>query len=189
MKILTNINKILILASFLSIKLLASPEINVNTSYYKVKGLSQYEIREDINKKRFYHTRANYDAYTKWHVNWNFRWKKYGNSCKITDIETKVNIKIILPKLINKNQLNNDVLTKWNDYKKALIEHEDGHKDFGIQSAQEIEETLKNMPTYDCNRIESKVNKKAKSIIKKFIILEKEYDIETNHGVNNGASF
>ncbi|XOB62700.1 hypothetical protein ACMC56_02560 [Campylobacterota bacterium DY0563] len=63
----------MLLIIFLATNLFAEPEVNINKEYYYVKGFSKYEIRKDINKIRFEMTGANYDAITKWHINWKYR--------------------------------------------------------------------------------------------------------------------
>jgi len=187
------INKISFLFIFLNtvlvINLFAKPNVTIKTEYYNVSGSSAKEIRRNMNKQRFKYTGANYDAYTKWNVRWKYRWKKSNGICKIYKINTKVDVQFILPKLLHKEKINNTLLKKWENYKSALIKHENGHKDFGIKSATEIEHKLISMTSNNCKSLETKANKKAKNIIKKFAQKEIRYDKNTNHGINDGAFF
>lgn len=177
------------LTTILATSLFAKPAVNIKKKYYSVVGFSENEIRKSMNKQRKKYTGANYDAYTKWDVRWDYRWKKLNGICKIFKINTKVDVTFILPKLLNKNKINNILLKKWERYKKASIKHEYGHRDFGVNSAKKIEEILMKMTSSNCKNLEKKANKKAKNIINQFVQKEIEYDKKTTHGINDGAVF
>ncbi|XPV83519.1 MAG: DUF922 domain-containing protein [Halarcobacter sp.] len=167
----------------------AEPIINVVKSYYSVSGNTENAIRRDINNKRYSYIGNNYDAFTKWSVDWHFNWKKVVNSCKINSVNTKVKVKYTFPRLINRNDLDTKVLKKWDLYKKALLKHENGHKNFAIKSAKEIENTLIKMHYNNCMILEKNANKIAEKIVNKYKNLEEEYDEKTVHGIKYGAKF
>ncbi len=179
----------MLLIIFLATNLFAEPEVNINKEYYYVKGFSKYEIRKDINKIRFEMTGANYDAITKWHINWKYRWKKNNGLCKIYKVNTEVNVTIIAPKLLGKNKIDKKLLHKWEDYKKNLMNHEYGHKNFAIQTAREIENELMQISSPNCYTLDKKANKKAKNLMSELKIKNIEYDRRTNHGMNDRARF
>ena len=80
--------------------------------------------------------------------------------------------------------------SRWNNYYDALLKHEQGHQDFGINSAREIETTLHTLGSRkNCETLQNDANAAGHRILKKYAALEKTYDRETNHGMKNGAVF
>lgn len=182
---------LLFLAMFLPSHGLAEPVVSIQRSYYTVSGKTENDIRADINAKTpVSENGRKFDAHTKWHVRWNFWWHKSSTACKITRVETKVDIQQILPKLVEDISLPETLSRKWRAYLQALIGHEDGHKSIGLSAAKEIEERLRGMaPGLTCKELESEANATAKGIIVKYARQEKEYDRRTRHGMNEGAVF
>ncbi|EIJ41876.1 putative secreted Zn-dependent protease [Beggiatoa alba B18LD] len=164
----------------------ARPDINTETYYYIVDGKDAKAIRKDLNEKR----QGNYDAYTKWSVKWRFFWDKKPDECTINRVTTTVDVKFTLPKLAKDTIANQDAQNRWKRYYKALIDHENGHRDYGIKAANEIEEALLNMDSYEtCADLEEAANALAHDIVDENIAENKQYDIDTNHGMNDGAVF
>ncbi|MDD2816007.1 MAG: DUF922 domain-containing protein [Thiotrichaceae bacterium] len=164
----------------------AQPVVNTDTEYYIVDGVDAASIREDMNAKR----PGKYDAYTSWKVKWRFFWDNKKTSCTITDVKTDVAVKFTLPKLAKDNQADRDAKQRWNHYYRALIAHENGHRDFGIEAATEIETALLSMgQRSNCKTLDVDANELARSVLNKYIADEKRYDVDTRHGMNDGAVF
>jgi predicted secreted Zn-dependent protease len=178
--------KILILGCLLGGSVQAEPVVNTDTEYYIVDGTDAASIREDMNAKR----PGKYDAYTSWKVKWRFYWNNQKNSCVLTDVKTDVAIKFTLPKLAKNNQADQYAKRRWNNYYRALIAHENGHRDFGVEAATEIETALLSMgQRSNCKTLETEANELAHDIIAKYGELNKQYDADTRHGMNDGAVF
>lgn len=164
----------------------AEPDVNTQTEYYTVDGETAQDIREDMNSKRS----GDYDAYTEWHVKWHFRWKSDDQECHLTSVTTSVDVKFNLPKLAKDTIANEDAKHRWKRYYRALIDHENGHRDFGVKAANEVEYALSKMGSRrSCTTLENDANKLGKEIVRKFNAQEKQYDIDTRHGMNDGAVF
>lgn len=164
----------------------ATPVVDTETEYYVVDGKDARAIRADMNAKR----EGRYDAYTAWHVKWRFFWDKQPNICTIMRVKSTVSVKFTLPKLAEHTIANQDAKNRWNRYYHALIDHENGHRDFGVNAAKEIEAALLDMNSYkNCTTLEKAANALAHKIVNEYIVDEKQYDIDTNHGLNNGAFF
>lgn len=178
--------KFITIALLFSASVQAVPVIGIETNYYLVNGKNAQAIRKDMNAKRS----RNYDAYTSWRVNWHFYWKNNNTSCMFTKVNTKVAVKFTLPKLATNSIAGQDVQQRWNNYYTALIAHENSHRNFGVNAATEIEHALLTMGGRDnCKVLEKDGNNLARSVLDKYIAAEKQYDIDTNHGMNDGAVF
>lgn len=164
----------------------ANPVVTTETNYYLVDGKNARAIRQDMNNKRT----GKYDALTSWWVKWHFYWNTKAGLCKLTRVTTNVNIKFTLPKLMPESVANEDAKQRWNSYYSALIAHENGHRDLALEAAAEIETALLDMDADDnCNRLEKDANSLAHRIIDDYSALQKQYDLDTNHGINDGAVF
>lgn len=164
----------------------AEPNIQSETHYYEVDGKTARAIRQDMNRKRS----GDYDAYTKWWINWHFYWKESPAQCALTRAKVDAAIKFTLPKLASRSKANQEAKQRWQSYYQALIAHENGHRDLGIQAANVIEEALLTMDSAaSCALLEKQANALAHGIIDEYIAKNKQYDLDTNHGINTGAVF
>ena len=183
--------KVLFLIFLVSDSVSATPIVNVETKYYKIYGATADVLRKEMNTKSPVRQSGNtYDAYTSWYVNWHFNWNISKRHCHMTTVTSSVDVEFTLPKWMNRNESNNDLKNKWDRYYSALIDHENGHKNFGINAANEIEEQLSGLPSSSsCALLKQKANTLGKEILDKYRTNEKKYDRNSNHGVNNGAKF
>jgi predicted secreted Zn-dependent protease len=175
----------------LSSSALSDPAVDAKKNYYMVSGRTADEIRSSLNSKTPVHKGGkNFDAKTDWFVKWNYRWNDSGDSCVITNVTTRVDIHYILPKLRSIDDISGSLRIKWEDYWRALWLHEKGHGDFGLRAARKIEKSLINLEARSsCKKLGQDANLLANQIIEKIARLEKEYDINTNHGLDDGAVF
>ena len=167
------------------------PTISTKKTYYQVTGNTVNEIRKSLyNNTTIIEKGQKYHAYTKWYVKWSFNWQKSPNSCQISSVKTKVDVQYTLPKLITYSSLSPSIKGKWSKYYQALINHEQGHKNFGVNAAREIEKSISNMEKRDnCHQLEKDANHIGQKIIKKYVQQEKKYDQVTHHSISQGAVF
>jgi predicted secreted Zn-dependent protease len=79
---------------------------------------------------------------------------------------------------------------KWDSYQAALRRHEDGHYAHGLAAEREIEALGRSFHVAGaCSTIAKAFNDEAGSIIAKYQALDANYDLETDHGENQGATF
>lgn len=164
----------------------AKPVVTTETNYYLVDGKNARAIRRDMNNKRT----GKYDALTSWWIKWHFYWNTEAGLCKLTQVTTDVDIKFTLPKLMPDNAADENTRQRWDSYYQALIAHENGHRDLAIGAAAEIETALLDMEARDdCKRLEKDANSLAQRIVADYSAQQKQYDMDTNHGINKGAVF
>lgn len=162
------------------------PVVETETTYYTVDGETAQEIRRDMNQKRS----GKWDAYTKWYVKWRFFWRETKDECTIKRVKTHVDVQFTLPRLATPTRANADAKRRWRRYYDALIAHENGHRDFGVNAATEIGEALLAINSEpSCDELKRAANALGYRILDRYIAEEKQYDIDTNHGMNEGAVF
>ncbi len=187
------INTSLLYLVFCSLPLAATAEVetSVNNVYYMVEGDTARDIWADVlAKSPVRQNGKQYTANTRWNVSWQFWWRDNSNSCKISRVTTRLEVTYTLPRLNRTSSVPDSVVAEWDAYYAALFEHELGHKDLGSRAAAEIENQILNMGVRgSCEQLESDANEIGKSVIARYSRIEKDYDRETNHGLNTGAVF
>ena len=127
-----------------------------------------------------------FHGYTKWNVNWNFRWwREADGRCRITEVTVRATGEITLPELTNADASTRDRFDSWLS---NLREHELGHFAFAQQAASEIDSGILGLPEHpSCESLESAANALGKRIVAQAADDERAYDRETEHGRTQGA--
>jgi predicted secreted Zn-dependent protease len=168
----------------------ASPKVSVETQYYEVSGSNANEIRQSINANRkTLVSGQTFDAYTVWLVRWQYHWMASGRLCQMEQVRTSVNITFMLPKWVDREDADSNLKAHWDRYYTALIKHEEGHQQTGIEAATEIQNKLQKLKASSCEKLQKKADEMGKELIKKYNLRDIEFDKNTNHGMNDGAVF
>lgn len=174
----------------LALPLMAAPALTESKYYYDVSGLTEQAIREDMNAQRRRHVRGGYDAYVSWSLAWHFHYDDDLKGCKIVRASTSLKVDYQLPRWVDEAAANAPLRQRWNAYYDALLEHEYGHRDFGIAAAEAVASALLAMPHYrDCLVLRRNANELAARVLWGYLVREKDYDRETRHGMTQGAVF
>ncbi len=169
---------------------IAKPELKEETQYYAISGDSAEALRREMNSKsNISENGKTFDAYTRWNVRWNFNWENTASYCSMTTVTTSVDINFTLPSWVDRDSAPAALRKKWDRYYAALIEHEHGHKEFGVKAAKAIELSLSGMGRDTCSALQRDSGNQANKILEKYIAREKQYDIDTRHGMDDGAVF
>lgn len=173
----------------ITIRANSNPSVDIQEHYYSVSGKTVEEIRRSLNKNSpIIVNGKHFDAFTHWNVSWKFQFTAWQNNCTITKVTSTVKINHTMPRLTT--PLTSKLHSKWQKYYHALLEHEKGHRNIGMQAAIEVQRGLTSIaPQPSCSKLERKANTLGKTIIKKHIALERRYDTKTRHGAADGAIF
>lgn len=169
----------------------AEPEVHVDYEYYEIRGETAEQLRHAMNAQgTVWKDGKTYDAYTSWNVSWTFGRRTGKNGCYLDSVKTVVRVIHRFPKWKDNLFAPLDLQEKWNDYMKALKEHEDGHKDLAVGAAREIEWTLTNLDASpNCEEIRIRANALAREILQNYREQEAAYDAMTRFGETQGAVF
>ena len=174
-----------------SVLLYCEPRISINTNYYSLYSTSVSGLRKEMNKKGIKWTDGKtYDGFTSWYVKWRYEYYTSDDYCSLTNVDVSVDVEYTLPRWSVKLLGNMDLRIKWIRYSDALKKHEDGHRDFGIGAARDIEEALLSIGSRPrCDTLGADANAIAYRILDDFRRKETEYDRKTEHGRTQGAVF
>lgn len=166
-------------------------EIFEKTETYKVYGTDEKSIRTSITKTTpCIQENEVFDASTTWYVEWFFKWQYANGLYHITEANSNVEIKLIMPEWVDKEKAHPKIRTKWERYFKALSEHEYGHRNIAIEAAKGVNMAIiaiKPCPTSQA--LEISADAAANRVLERYRTQEKEYDRKTDHGKKTGAVF
>jgi len=167
----------------------AAVSITDHVDRYVVEGGALAEVRREMNAKGPLGSDGRrYSGYTAWYVSWNYRYRKYTGGCAIASVTTTVRVTITLPQWRNEGGADSTERQHWARYLAALEQHEHGHRQNGIDAANEIDLTIAAMPPHgSCDALGAAANAAGTRIIKKYNQRDLDYDRDTRHGASQGA--
>lgn len=166
--------------------------VNEVVRYYDIQGSTEQELRRQLNTTRAAAgMEPEFDAYTKWTVNWKYKSSLTESSASISDAQVTVRVETVLPRWVNSSAAPPDLKEKWGRYITRLKEHEQGHRDTGVRAAQLIRDALlkTSISRPDSARLRNRVDGITTDIVRKCRRLDTSYDALTQHGVTQGAVF
>ena len=133
-----------------------------------------------------------YAGYTTWSLYW--RWDSSttvtypDNYCVLNDVAVSISAATYLPvwKVPTSPPPQSGLESIWNNFVSSLTVHENGHKQHGIDAANQIYSIL-TAHRSACDN--ATVNAEANAIFQKAVDNDVKYDAATNHGGTQGASF
>lgn len=182
---------VLSLAVVASTAVARGPKVKTKYEYYEVGGESAEDVRHMMNRRGVrWKDGKTYDAVTRWHVRWTYRYERTDGRCRISEVTTYVDVVIRLPLWNAGDECPQSLRNQWDSYFSALHRHELGHRRFGIDAAEEIEEAISRLnPELDCADLETAANELGKRILERYRREEVAYDRSTRHGYTQGAVF
>jgi len=156
--------------------LYAQPAETVRYEYYDVHGLTAQDIRASLDDhQRHTHGFGGHDAMTSSKLYWTS-----GARASV-----RVDILYQLPKWVDSEQAPADLREAWHRFQKAILVHEDGHRQLIEEEVQAIEQMVLAAGPQPNGRLSHDVNILMGTFDKKQI----EYDRVTQHGRTQGAVF
>jgi predicted secreted Zn-dependent protease len=156
-------------------------------SYYEVP-VGRYRYRDLVESAPKCVDGKRYIGCTTWRLRWTYRFSIVEKACRLSAFSVKVEGTIFLPK-IPPTELERNKLLK-NSIEK-LLAHEEGHLDFPVQAAYRIVHEVDKLPesNRDCDRLARSIDSIGNKHLEMARALESRYDIQTRHGVEQGAVF
>jgi predicted secreted Zn-dependent protease len=178
----------LCLTLFLTHVASAQTTVTCTTNYYTVRGATIREIHESFRQARPWKTKSTLDAQTVWTVNWRFTVASSSSACRVTTFSTTTTITITLPLWTAPTNATDFVKTEWQRYFKALSQHEQGHVQFGLAAAAEIQKQMKSIgEDPSCENLKQRLNSLGHNVVKSYKQQDDAYDQRTEHGATQGA--
>lgn len=165
--------------------------VSIETIYYSINGSSENEIKSQLNQlgpEDQYGRRG--DAYTAWYLKWNYPRLLSEGRCTTGPVTVSLEVKYTLPKLESLLNISSDLKTKWEKFTQNLVIHEEGHKNFAVEQANELLKQLNKVGAFeDCSQLDLAANTIGERVLNTIRDHDKQYDQETDHGATQGARF
>ena len=159
-------------------------------SYYDVSGISEKALRQRLNEIR---PQDNYgerhDALAKSRISYTYKYAPSATGCKFTEFSPTLETTILMPRWIASDPTSK-AAQKWQSYYSALYEHEVGHHNIYVKALSDVVDLGTNFETSGkCAGIGDEFKIKYSALLEKHRHLNKQYDLETKHGMKYGAVF
>ena len=153
--------------------------------YYDVAGSTSEAILASINSlgplvdgKRMWAT-------TYWKVNNIYSYRVNNGACQFTSVTTTLNIENTMPQLVTKVSAH---IRKWFDEKmKTLFEHELGHRDIALGTAENVDAAFIKMRAATCKELLDNSHEVFAEWMKKGKESHDNYDVVTKRGLKQQA--
>lgn len=153
-------------------------------AHYDVDGQSPAQVRRSLDASRPFE----WDGNTNWRVAWDFGNEPASPACRLRAPSVALHVTITLPRLGDRTPRDGALGKRWDAYAATLARHEDGHRDLAAAAANDVLEALTPFAGAPCSAGEA-ARACALSIISEYRRLQREYDLETRHGMAEGAVF
>ena len=148
-------------------------------------GDSLAELNESMKKRRPFE----HNAYTQWHINWNYDFLISESGWRLKTFDTRVQIRYTLPQWDQRGRPPQEMVDEWERFMEAVTIHENGHAEIGLKAAAEMQRVI-SFTTWHAktrNELKEQIDKKCSKILSKYRELEIKYDKDTDHGKTQGA--
>ncbi len=159
--------------------------------WYAIEGLTREALRAQLDHLGPLDAAgARHDAYTEWLVSWHFPFVETSQGCSVGLVSTTLRVTVLMPRWSASAETNELLIEQWRNYIDALWLHETGHRETAVRAAAEIAQRLPTLPQQaTCAQAESLANEAAKAVLEEHRAAERAYDLETQHGAMQGATF
>jgi predicted secreted Zn-dependent protease len=156
--------------------------------YYDIRGTTAAELRAEIARLGPVSDGIRHQAVTNWRLSWQPVTSVSGQRCSVSSLNVSLTIEIVIPRWVNEIGAQQGLSTNWRTYLTGLLNHEHGHKDIALAGADEVRALTKAAaPQSSCEAAVAAINAAGKAIVDKTIAGQRQYDLETNHGRNQGV--
>jgi predicted secreted Zn-dependent protease len=127
---------------------------------------------------------------TSWNIEWKFKWQESNGNCWVSSVQTSIKIVYQMPYWHASTEAESALAREWQRFYPLLKLHEDGHGEIAIRAGEAIENRISQVGGMSsCSALEAKVNQVGFETLAKFNAMNAEYDVETRHGIEQGADF
>ena len=122
----------------------SAPIIKRDNSTYEVDGLTVQEVRNQIDELGPMHPteKKRYDGITLWDLKWKYQISRRGKIWIVTSRSVRLNIKVSVPKWVNRDEASPLAQRQWKIYQSNLVRHEQGHVNIAISAANAVDKYI-----------------------------------------------
>ena len=163
--------------------------LNDEVRYYDIVGRTENDLLQAMLRgaplsegTRFFGLTSTEVRYTYWKTS-------TSTGCNLTNVEVHLRVVTTLPRWRPSSGTAYEVERRWRSFDRALLIHENGHKQYALEEANLILRTLESMRTPTCDTMDSEARSTATTLRDMYIQRHNAYDVRTDHGTTQGATW
>jgi predicted secreted Zn-dependent protease len=175
--------------AFYSPYLFATPSYHLQYKYYDVHAWNLERLEDDIYASSIVIDKGKkFMGRTDWKVKWGYSMLMVNELCRIYNVKIDYSVVLTMPKLQYAHKTPASIIAAFDRHYTELFQHEEQHMRHGFEAAKEVERALWTLDGMaDCQQLELTANQLAKLIVDEYVLLDKKYDLLTNHGTHRAA--
>jgi predicted secreted Zn-dependent protease len=164
-----------------------NPSASLRNEYYDVRGVTEEELRREIAAKgpegRWWGT-----ANTR--IGYEVTMKPAPEGCAVDKVHANADSTMRLPRWVNRFEAPVAVQQGFDNAFRSLELHERGHVAISLDTAKELERTLREIPPAPtCKAIEAEAERRGRELGQRERQRQVTYDNETHHGVTQWTPY
>jgi predicted secreted Zn-dependent protease len=157
--------------------------------YFAVSGLSIQDIGQSMRLT----APKGEEGQPVWgQAHWRLRWKfahDTSKGCRIDKMAITVSSTLRMPQWQDRQRGALELQEKWAAFYRALLVHEEGHRDNGIRAGNDLARRIRGLGSYgDCEALNAQISNLGARITGEYSLVDASYDRTTQHGVTQGAT-
>ena len=168
--------------------MMAAPGVQVSTSttYYAVEGSTWTALATSLRAQ----AASEWAASTTWQFTTSYRYEDTGGACRAGPVSVAAAINYRLPDWSPPADAPQDLLDSWSRFSDGVRLHESGHRDIAVAAAVALADALRGLPAEpSCADLEQSARTATADLMRQHEHDQVAYDLETNHGLTQGAVF
>lgn len=153
---------------------------DVDFQYYQISPRSPGQVTSEINKAS---GSVLWAGFTRWKITRWYGFEEADGRCSPQGAKVYLAIRYKMPKLFPAYS-DPAIKRTFDRYYRSLLEHEEGHGNVARMAALEVDRMLAQTSAENCLALKRLESEKFQEIIREHRLLDKRYDIITNHGRN-----
>ncbi len=127
-------------------------------------------------------------AQASWSLDYRFGFDD-SKGCRIDTLSVLVSTRLRMPEWLDREKAADELQGKWAAFYRALLAHEEGHRDNGIRAANDLARKIRKLGSArDCATLDRDVRELGGRITREYELVDQDYDRSTGHGATQGAT-
>jgi predicted secreted Zn-dependent protease len=151
--------------------------------YFKVRGATARELREDLRRVGPVGENGISGAITKYRIAWQISVTSENGSCRADNVNVDLDVTMLLPRWEKPPDVAPEVVQVWDRISALLRQHEDGHHRLATEAAREVRRKLAR-PIHEtsCDALKARLNDTANDVLREYRAKQADYDKRTDYG-------
>jgi len=161
--------------------------LNEEVRYYDIVGRTENDLLQAMLRGAPVSEGSRYFGLTSTEVRFTYRKTSTSIGCELTNIEVHLRVVTTLPRWQPYSGTAYEVERKWRSFDRALLIHENGHKQFALEEAHMILLALESLRMPSCETMDAESRTTATRVREMYLRRHRAYDAQTDHGTAQGA--